>query len=169
LDQNDNKTEVTRLTGNDKSDARQHLSAAQERAVLELLEATPWERIERALSTIDESLSAAMRMTAEEYRFWQDKIAAGPTELDHVALADLPDEWRLAFVAAVLRNACMAYGLTTDIAGGPIGMPCPELHHAATPLRRLLQILGARIGTPPAVMEAIDDLDADPADIATGG
>jgi hypothetical protein len=109
---------------------KQFDSDQRERA-LELLESLPWEDLDGARRTIEETLRLAMEATRNSFRRWEDEAEAtgyvdefsvSPSEAD-----ELSDRCRLAYVARLLRTLALSYGVCTEFGGKQfIGQEAPN-------------------------------------------
>ena len=103
---------------------RDRLSPDQRRELIALVEAIPWGDMDAHIRTVEDALVRAVEATSEDFRLWQeqaddgglhDEFALEPEDVDA-----LTPEWRLAYVARLLRSLTMFYGLrVTEFARNP--------------------------------------------------
>jgi hypothetical protein len=115
-------------------------SRDQEEAMLQVLEGTVWGDIERSLAVVDEALAITMRATRDDFTFWEEHAqAAGyADEFSVDGIEDLPDRWRFATVARLIRSIALAYGVGTDLGRDEVGTITQAPDALATPLRELV-------------------------------
>jgi hypothetical protein len=101
-------------------------NAEQQGRTRELIEKLPWGDVDSALCGMEEALRLAMEATRDDFRYWEmhveeagfvDEFSLTPEEV-----AELSPEWRLAYVARLLRSLAMAYGVSTDYARNEAGL-----------------------------------------------
>ncbi len=79
------------------------------------MESISWGDMDAHIRTVEDALVRAVEATSEDFRLWQeqaddcgmhDEFALEPEDVDA-----LTPEWRLAYVARLLRSLAMPYGL----------------------------------------------------------
>ncbi len=115
---------------------RDRLSPDQRRELVALVETIPWGDMDAHIRTVEDALVRAVEATSEDFRLWQeqaddcglhDEFALEPEDVDA-----LTPEWRLAYVARLLRSLTMFYGLrVTEFARNPSRLRVDENSIAA--------------------------------------
>jgi hypothetical protein len=118
---------------------------AEERApALALLESLPWGDIDGHLVAMELVLRVALDLTAVDFELWEregevrfgDEFSVTVDELE-----ELPDEWKLALVARLLRTFAMMYGVSTDYVAGETNVGQETANTPAALLRGLNDIV----------------------------
>jgi hypothetical protein len=95
--------------------------AQQQKEALALLESLTWGDMEMDIRALEDALRRSIEATRSDFLKWEAE-AEGVGMTDEFAVpaevvADLSPEWRLAYVARLLRSLAMAYGVSTDWEG----------------------------------------------------
>ena len=90
----------------------------QQVRVATFLAGLPWKDVEGAIRDIELNLRLLLAATREPFRMWEAE-ADGRGFPDEFSLAeddvrDLSDEWRLAYVARLIRSLALVYGVGED-------------------------------------------------------
>ena len=90
----------------------------QRRRALELIESLPWGDVEGHLVSMERALELLMEATAAEFERWEreGEHHFGDDEfgLSEDQVESMDDEWRLAYVARLVRSLGLIYGVQTD-------------------------------------------------------
>lgn len=120
----------------------------QRTRTLELVESMPWGDIDGAIRTIDKSLLLAMEATAEDFLRWElhaldvgfvDEFSLTPDEI-----AGMSDEWKLAYVARLLRSMALMFGVGTEFGDRVLVAD----HDPRSPAGLLRGLNGSRFSSP---------------------
>lgn len=115
-------------------------NAQQQAEMTEVVLNTPWGDIAPALDQVEDALWLGMEATVDAFWLWEeqaesagygDEFSIGAAELD-----EMPDEWRLAYVARLLRTMAMAIGVSTEFSG-QLGMRLNDRDAIAPLIRRM--------------------------------
>jgi hypothetical protein len=94
----------------------------QERAqALELIETLSWGDMDVFISGLETALALAIEATGAAIELWEEEGEerfGDEFSLSAEEVASLDDEWRLAYIARLLRTAIQAYGIYSDGAPG---------------------------------------------------
>jgi hypothetical protein len=99
-------------------DSKPQFNDGQQARALDLINNMPWGDADVAIRTMEEALRPAMEATRDDFQLWEAQADAGGFE-DEFALSandvvKLLPEWRLAYVARLLRTLALMYGVSTD-------------------------------------------------------
>ena len=90
----------------------------QQLRAIELIESMSWGDMENQIRGIDESLLLALQATASDFERWElehgDVGFCDEFSLTSDEVAALPDEWKLAYVARLLRSLALSLGVGTE-------------------------------------------------------
>jgi hypothetical protein len=102
---------------------RQLSDGQRERAVT-LIESMAWADLDGSIIDMETALRRAIEATRDDFQRWeQDAEAFGFADefsLTSETVAELSPEWRLAYVARLLRTVALSYGVSTEF-GRPAG------------------------------------------------
>jgi hypothetical protein len=97
------------------------LDDGQLEQAVSLIESLAWGDIDGDLRTMERALRLAMKATSEDFRRWESEAdtAGFSSELsvDAYDVAQMSPDWRLAYVARLLRTVALAYGVGTEFGG----------------------------------------------------
>jgi hypothetical protein len=95
----------------------------QERA-LRFLDDLPWDDVDGYIRAFEDALRVALEATREDFLRWEQHAdEAGYSDefsLTQEQVDELSDEWRLAWVARLLRNMALMYGVGAEFRGAPL-------------------------------------------------
>jgi hypothetical protein len=119
------------------------LDPTQIRALQSLVGQTPFADIANALVGVEIVLGLATEATREAFWLWEEQAdAAGYADefaLDSAQIEAMSDEWRLAYIARLLRTVALDVGIGTEF-GGLVGARRNDPGTLAPLLRNLLEI-----------------------------
>ena len=103
------------------------LGQEQQQHALALLNSLPWGDVDGAIRAFEHALRVALEATANDFQCWEER-AFGQGFDDEFSLTSeqvesLSDQWRAAYVARLLRNMALLYGVRTEFGPGPLGEP----------------------------------------------
>lgn len=111
--------------------------------VMRALEAAPLADIETSLVGVEVVLELALQVTHDDFLRWEDEGAVlgygDELALDTLEVAAMPTEWRLAYVARLLRTLALDLGIGTEFSG-KLGERRNDADALAPLLRRLCAI-----------------------------
>lgn len=107
------------------------MNEQQQQEALSLLTGLPWGDFDDAIREMEGCLRLALEATVAAFWMWEeeveeirfeDEFSLTPSQVDQ-----LSPEWRLAYVARLLRSLALFYGVGTELGGGPpVGEACPD-------------------------------------------
>lgn len=115
----------------------------QQARAIELIQSMPWGDIDGAIRIIDEALLRAMQATADDFQRWEvhaddmgyvDEFSLTPDDV-----ARMSNEWKLAYVARLLRSLAGMFGVGTEF-GDQVLVAEHDPHSPAGLLRGLNDI-----------------------------
>ena len=98
------------------------MNAEQQAEVIDLVSEQPWDDIDAAIRDMETALRLALAATGEAFLIWeeradnagfQDEFSLTPDQLEDLSL-----EWRLAYIARLLRSLALSYGISAEFGGG---------------------------------------------------
>jgi len=133
----------------------------QRRQALRLLEALAWGDMETAIYGLETALALAYEATGDAINLWEEE---GEERFDDefrltpADVADLSDEWRLAYIARLLVTALHAYGVSPGASPGrppecSAGPPLDWEEDDTSPARLLRGLNDILYGVGPEVRE----------------
>jgi hypothetical protein len=101
-----------------------HLHPDQQARAIEFLNSMPWGDVDGAVQSFETALRLALEATGDAFLQWEQQAEARGYDdefsLTYDDLAALSDEWRLAYVARLLRSLALAYGVSAGFDSGPL-------------------------------------------------
>jgi hypothetical protein len=100
------------------------MNEEQRTRVFDLVSELPWADFDAAILDQELNLRLALEATQEAFLMWEaaakdngfeDEFSLTPSQV-----RELPSKWRLAYVARLLRNLALSYGVSTEFGGGPL-------------------------------------------------
>ena len=93
---------------------------------LALLEAEVWGEVEADVEVFEHALERLLEATTDDFLRWEEQGAGEARYGDEFMVTSeqvalMWSDWRLAYVARLLRSMAMAYGATTEFGRGPLG------------------------------------------------
>ena len=115
---------------------------------LAAIESQPWGDLSPSVTAIDQALLLAMEATTGAFLLWEADGAGEQLFGDEFALtvqqvADLGPEWRLAYVARLIRTLALYWGVATEFSTSPLGAPDEAGSCPGSLMRRLSAIAGS--------------------------
>ena len=117
---------------------------------LAAIERNPWGDVAPAVEGIDQGLLLAMEATTTAFHLWQaddageqrfgDEFELTPQQVD-----DLDPEWRLAYVARLIRTIVQCWGVATEFSSSALGTPDEETSCPGSLMRKLIAITGSPV------------------------
>jgi hypothetical protein len=106
----------------------EELRDLQDKQIIELIRSQAWGDISGQLVGMEEMLRLAMDATVEYLGIWEHDDAGERRYGDECSVSEhdleaMSNEWRLAYVARLLRSLAMDYGVTTDWRSVVHGLP----------------------------------------------
>jgi hypothetical protein len=95
--------------------------ASQRSDAMELIESLAWGDMEDAISGLEVALALALEATGDAIRLWEaegEERFGDEFTLSAEQVADLGDEWRLAYIARLLHTAAHSYGISPNVPPG---------------------------------------------------
>jgi len=96
----------------------------QQAQVVKLIAELPWADVDGAICDMELSLRLALEATQEAFLMWEaaaeDNGFGDEFSLTPRQLRDLSPEWRLAYVARLLRSLALSYGVSTEFGGSSL-------------------------------------------------
>jgi len=93
----------------------------QRRRAIELIESMAWGDMDLHIRSMEEALQLALEATVDGFQRWErdgeEHFGADEFQLSPQQIEDLDDEWRLAYVARLIRSLGLVYGIATDFGG----------------------------------------------------
>jgi hypothetical protein len=92
------------------------LSERQEREAIAAIESCPWGDMEGHIRSVEKALERALEATAEEFPLWEEEGEERYVDEFSVSeedIAGMSAEWRLAYIARLLRSLALCYGVAT--------------------------------------------------------
>lgn len=97
--------------------------------MLAFLDDLPWGDVEGAIRTLEEALRLALEATVNDFQLWEDHADSEgfPDEFDlsQEQIDSLSDQWRIAYIARLLRSIALAYGVSVYREGPLVGNTTP--------------------------------------------
>jgi hypothetical protein len=100
---------------------RPQFDARQRSQATELLERIAWGDMGYAIAGLEVALALALEATGDAIRLWEEEgeLRFGDEfELSAEEVAELDDEWRLAYIARLLHSASYSYGVSPGVPPG---------------------------------------------------
>jgi hypothetical protein len=117
---------------------------------LAAIERNPWGDAAQAVEGVDQGLLLAMEATTTAFLLWQvddageqrfgDEFELTPQQVD-----DLDPEWRLAYVARLIRTLALYWGVATEFSSSALGTPEEEASCPGSLMRKLTAITGSSV------------------------
>jgi hypothetical protein len=116
------------------------------RESLAAIEHVPWGNIINAVDSMNESLRRAMEATTDAFWMWETGDAGERRFGDEFSLTshevdNLTPEWRIAYVARLIRSLEVCWGVSTEFGGGALGAPSEDRSYPGWLIRALVAIL----------------------------
>lgn len=95
--------------------------ASQRSQVTELIESLAWGDMETAIYGLEVALALTIEATGDAIQLWEaegEELFGDEFELSAEQVAELDDEWRLAYIARLLYTAASAYGVSPNVLPG---------------------------------------------------
>jgi hypothetical protein len=100
------------------------MSVEQQVRVVGLVSNLAWGSLDDELRDMELALRLALEATQEAFWMWEESAVDEGFEDDFGLttdqVRDLSPDWRLAYVACLLRSLGLAYGVGTELGGGPL-------------------------------------------------
>jgi len=97
------------------------LGEEQQSAALDLLGALPWGDLRCGMDTLEQAVRLGLAEPQTEFALWMEEgeIRFGDEfDLTPAELESLTEEWRMAYVARLLRTIALMIGMPTEFASG---------------------------------------------------
>jgi hypothetical protein len=126
----------------------------QQARVLDLVTGLPWDDFDQAICVMELTLRLALEATREAFLTWEDAAADSDFEdefsLTPSQVQELSPDWRLAYVARLLRSLALSYGVSAEFGGGAL-------------------VGETRMATPAAILRGLNDISWLPTTAEQGG
>ena len=117
---------------------------------LAAIERNPWGDVVQAVEGVDQGLLLAMGATTGAFLLWHaddagerrfgDEFELTPQQVD-----DLDPEWRLAYVARLIRTIALCWGVATEFSSSALGTPDEEASSPGSLMRKLTAIMDGSV------------------------
>jgi hypothetical protein len=132
------------------SDRKEELQfgEAEQVAALELLEQQLWGDVDGFLYSMEFALRLALDATYDEFQDWEERVgprlldayAAEENDLPAEAIDEFSPEEKLAFIARLIRNIAVGYGVSVDYLPPHVNVGQEDEHTPAAVIRGLNDI-----------------------------
>lgn len=117
---------------------------------LAAIESRPWGDVSQAVKTIDQGLLLAMEATTGAFLLWQaddagEQLFGDEFTLTAQQVADLDPEWRLAYVARLIRSLALCWGVATEFSSSALGARDEASSRPGSLMRNLTAIAGSPV------------------------
>jgi hypothetical protein len=92
------------------------LSERQKREVIAVIESCTWGDMELHIRSVEAALERVLQATAEDFPLWEaegEGRYADEFSISEEDIAGMSAEWRLAYIARLVRSLALCYGVAT--------------------------------------------------------
>ena len=117
---------------------------------LAAIESRAWDDVSQAVKTTDRGLLLAMEATTGAFLLWQaddagEQLFGDEFTLTAQQVADLDPEWRLAYVARLIRTLALCWGVATEFSSSALGALDEASSRPGSLMRNLTAIAGSAV------------------------